>query len=126
MKSKELAQACIEIVHQAEDGDKALSAFISFLEVNNLMYQLPLIVKYLERFQMQSANATKLRIESPFEISPSIQQNIQTFVEASDATEIEIEINTKLLGGFRASYKGFVTDASIRHNLLALKKHLTK
>lgn len=126
MKSKELAQALIDIVHQTEKPEKAVSAFLSFLETNNLIYQLPLIVRYLEQFQIQHARKVTLRIETPFEISSSMQTNIQTFVDAGDATYVELEINKKLLGGFRTSYKGFVTDASIRHNLLALKKQLTK
>lgn len=126
MKSKELAQVLIRIVHQTEKPDKAVSAFLSFLETNNLAYQLPLILRYVEQFQMQEKQAQTLVIESPFEIDTSLQKKIQTFVQALDAQYVELDINKKLLGGFRTSYKGLVTDASIRHNLLTLKKQLTK
>lgn len=126
MKSKELAQALIDIVHQTEKPEKAVSAFLSFLETNNLVYQLPIILRYLEQFQIQNKRAQTLIIESPFDIDATLQKKIQTFVRALDAKHVELDINKKLLGGFRTSYKGLVTDASIRHNLLALKKQLTK
>lgn len=126
MKSKELAQTLMQLLAQTEKPDEAVSAFLSFLETHNLIYQLPLIIRYLEQFESQEKQLTTLTIESPFEINPSLQKKIQEFTQTQDAQFVQFSLNKKLLGGFRTTYKGFVTDASIRHNLSALKKQLSK
>lgn len=126
MNSKELAQACIQFIDQTEKPKEALSAFLSFLEENNLLYQLPSIVRYLEQIQNTERKQNTLTIESPFEISEQLISKIKTFVGADKAGFVETNINAKLLGGFRTTFQGFVTDASVRNNLQALKKQLTK
>jgi F0F1-type ATP synthase delta subunit len=126
MKSKELAQILIELAHQVDKVDDAISVFVAFLEKHNLTYQLPAIVRHISQFKYQKDRTSTLVIESPFEIANSLQKKIQHFTNAQDAQFVEFVINKNLLGGFRTTYKGLVTDASIRHNLLTLKKELSK
>lgn len=125
ISSQELSQVLIQITKDSSKSDEALDVFVSFLEENNLLSQLPHIIRNLEYLSKRERDFNTLIVESPFEISETLLGKIKEVSKAKDASVETVE-NKSLLGGFRATYKGFVVDGSARHNLQTLKKQLTK
>ncbi len=125
---KELALGLLQTLKQApeKETEGVFSAFVEFLEEHSLMSHLPSVVRYLESYAKKESDFNTLFIETPFPISEALTKNIQARMEVAKETPVEMIINEELLGGFRASYQGVITDASIKHNLQVLKKQLTK
>jgi|GEM_PF-1432299 len=126
ISSKELALSCIEITKISDNTDDVISSFIAFLGEYNLFFQLPSILRYLEYHRLQESQLKTLQIESPFEISEILLENIKVLMHAPKNVKVCHIQQEGLIGGFRAQYQGFVTDASILHNLQVLKKQLIK
>lgn len=128
IRSQELAQALFLILKETESKkiDLVFKRFVDFVEKNNLISQLPTIIRYLESYNEKEKDNDTLFIESPFDVSDVILNDIKDFVGVKRSTLIQRIITPELIGGFRARYQGVIFDASIAYNLQVLKSRLIK
>lgn len=126
VSSKDLAESLIKMIEKTGDEKSSLKAFIAFLEENKLQSQLPSVIRILEKKSSDIKKWNALVIESPFEISKDTTEAIRKKSGAEASDEVSFVKRPDLIGGFRATYKGHVLDASLKHNLQTLKKQLIK
>jgi F0F1-type ATP synthase delta subunit len=122
--SQELAKGLEKMLNDSSNHDEVFSVFVSFLEENNLLTQLPQIIRRLEHNSQIQKTFNTFVIESPFKLGNEVIATIKESADAKDAEHSLVE-NKELLGGFRATYQGRVVDGSLKHNLQVLKKQLT-
>ncbi len=122
--SRTLARTVLELATKP-DADERIKKFIEYLEKNNLRGLLPQVIAHVERITKQSAESNVLRIRSKFELSEADIQHIQTLTGAESA-HIEQHIDESVIGGFSATYKGFLYDGSLDNQLTQFKNVLTK
>lgn len=127
ISSKHLAEAIYKIAN-----DKSLSksgvvnAVFDYVKSYKLEALLPKVINHLEdRADKESAWDT-LDIESGLPIDESTITEIKKRLHTSDAKHTDTKVNSDLIGGFVATYKGQIYDASIKNQLQLLKKSLTK
>ncbi len=128
IRSQELAESFYSIVQETEakDIDFVFDAFVRFLEENRFLAQLPTIVRYLESYKEKDQLFKTFIIETPFPINTSLQEHIRNYVVGEKKPTILVKENKALIGGFKTTFQGSVTDASVAYNLQVLKTILTK
>ena len=101
--------------------DIQLDILISLLEKYNLLSLLPEIKKSLMHVKRLEEDEKLVHIESPFPLTTASLAHIKKMIRA-DAPE-KVTINTDLLAGFRATYKGTLYDGSAARIIKQLINH---
>lgn len=123
----------ISVRHLAEElrtldrvygSSKALTLFISYAQKRGLTDLLPHVLGYIKRTRARAKQDEIVSIESPYPLSKKVQNDIRSYIGASDDTESELHIDEELIGGFRASYNSKQYDATLRGTLERLHKSL--
>ncbi len=128
IRSQELAEAFFILLKQTESKKigSVFEAFVSYLEENNLLAQLETVVRYLESYIQKENDFNTLFIDTAFPLNEEMVEKIKAFIKVSSKVSVQTKVNPKLIGGFKATHQGVVTDASIAYNLQVLKSRLTK
>jgi F0F1-type ATP synthase delta subunit len=127
ISSKNLAKAIYEISIKHKQNDAmVLEAIMSYVEKYKLHSLLPKVIIYLEDKVNKNTKWNTLEVETGLEIENYLIEKIKQELKAEKAEKTTRNINKKLIGGFVASYRGFIYDASMYNQLQLLKKSLTK
>ncbi|MFT7557972.1 MAG: F0F1-type ATP synthase delta subunit [Planctomycetota bacterium] len=80
------------------------------------------VVSYLEKIRVEESAFESLSIETPYELSPDLITGIQEVLHANAETPLHMTIDSSLIGGYRATYRGIIVDASLKSYLERLEK----
>lgn len=122
--SKTLAQAVLKLASKP-NAEKNIEKFIAYLAESNLQGLLPQVVAHIERITLRSAQSNTLHISSKFKLSDVDVKNIQTLAGAESAI-VEEHVDESVIGGFSATYAGFIYDGSLENQITQFKNMLTK
>jgi len=98
--------------------------FIRSLKDSRAMYELSRVIELLEKTKRKQDKEDRLYIKLFESVSEETIQKIKKFVGAANESNIDIEIDKKMKGGFIAYYHGSIFDASIKNQLIKLKNTL--
>ncbi|MAQ77372.1 hypothetical protein CL684_02510 [Candidatus Campbellbacteria bacterium] len=124
VNSQTLARTVLELQTKPEP-EKHIEAFINYLKENNLIGLLPQVIDHIGRITERQEETQTLHIASKHELSSHDIQTIQSITGASDAP-VETHINKDIIGGFSASYEGYLYDGSLEHQVSRLKDMLLR
>jgi F0F1-type ATP synthase delta subunit len=112
-----ISRRIAEVVVQKEIGaDDIIAALSSY----NLLSLLPSIQKDIIKLASKKGDEDVIHIESPFPLDEQALARIRRIV-GHDLAKTEVTINTELLAGFKARFKGKLYDGSAERII----KHLT-
>lgn len=122
--SRTLAQTVLEIATK-ENSEKHIEAFINYLKTNNLQGLLPQVIGHIDRITSRLNESDVLRIRSKYELSKSDVQHIQSVTGAKNA-KVTQHVDETVIGGFSATYAGYMYDGSLQNQVTRLKDMLIK
>lgn len=125
MNSKNLAESLIVLVNDGMSENDAFAKFFDYVQANNLEFQLPQILRHLERISQDEQEFGRVQVQSPFPLDDSVITAIKMRLGAQDA-DVAVSQEPQLIGGFRAMYKGMLYDASMQNVLKQLQEQLEK
>ena len=127
ISSKNLADAIYNISLDHTQSDTVLiDAILSYVKKYKLESLLPKTLIYLEDKVNKDLDWNTLSILSKTEINKEVSGSIAQKIKAEEAKKINIRLDENLIGGFMATYKGIIYDASIKNQLQLLRNSLTK
>lgn len=127
ISSKNLANAIYEISKTSKkDKEVIVLAILDYVKKYKLEALLPKAISYLENKSQKDSTWDTLSIESKIHIDNEIIEKIKIKLNAIKAQKVKNEIKEELIGGFTATYKGVIYDASIKNQLKLLRNVLTK
>lgn len=127
ISSKQLAEAIYKISNDASLKDEDTSvAVLNYIDTYNLQSLLPKVIRHLEDRKNKDLAWETLDIESGLSINDTIVDSIKMKLKANDAKVVKSGVNGELVGGFKATYKGVIYDASMKNQLQLLRNALTK
>ena len=124
VNSRTLAHTVLELQNKPQP-EKHTDAFVNYLKENNLLGLLPQVIDHIDRITERRNETDTLRIESKHELSQEDVQAIRSLTGADNAP-METHINEEVIGGFSASYKGYLYDGSLEHQVSRLKDMLMR
>ncbi len=98
------------IAKSVHDNNLSSETLFRFLEGRNLTFLMPSIKKALEDINLKIKRGEIIQIETPFNLDEKSLLTIKGQID-KDARH-EVIINKSLLAGFRAKYKGKLSDGS--------------
>lgn len=122
--SRTLAQTVLELTTKP-DSEKHIEAFINYLKTNNLQGLLPQVIDHIDRITSRKSESDVLRIRSKYELSEDDVKNIQSVTGAKNAP-ITQHVDETVIGGFSATYAGYMYDGSLQNQITRLKNMLIK
>ena len=122
--SRTLAQSVLKIA-TGPNGEKHLDAFINYLKTNNLESLLPQVIDHINRITLRQSESEILRIRSKYKLSESDVEHIQSVTGAGDAIVTQ-HVDEAVIGGFSATYAGYMYDGSLQNQVTRLKDMLIK
>jgi len=124
ISSKNLAQALYKLSTESVPTEKLMLALYNYLEKHHLLALLPATLKHLERLQKNNLKFNSLKVISSLPIDDEILTEIKTLLTVNKSALIEKLDDRELIGGFVATYQGFIYDASLKNQLNLLKSKL--
>ncbi|MDD3662643.1 MAG: F0F1 ATP synthase subunit delta [Candidatus Pacebacteria bacterium] len=127
ISSKNLAIAIYEISKDSNGKEEAITnSILTYIKNYKLESLLPKVIEFLENKIKKESEWNTLSIKSEISIDESIKNNIKIKLKATEAQKIENKVEEGLIGGFVATYKGVIYDASIYNQLQLLRESLIK
>lgn len=118
--SKHIAKALIRSLEAGNDPAKLSKSFESYSKRNHLAGLVPNIVLQLEREMKEIVKKKSANITVSHEMSIKTLASIEKHIGLIEGDASVVSINSELIGGFRAAYKGKVFDGSLRNYLKEL------
>lgn len=125
MNSRTFAYSLMQLAHEHGE-EKAFNMFQSYLKQKNLVGILPQVLRHLHTLEEASKEENILSIRSKYELSQKDIESIKKITNASKETSVKTEIDPHVIGGFSASFKGYLYDGSLEHTLDQFKKALAQ
>ncbi len=123
VSSRQIAISFYKILGENKSTNKNLAdVLIEYLEEGGLMNLLPQVVAHLENLHNQDVAHSTLEIEIADQECVRALESIHK--KFGDPKKVNHKVNADLIGGFVATYKGFIYDASIKNQLKLLKNKL--
>lgn len=113
--SRDIAKTVVE---KGVSGDDLISTLTKY----NLIGLLPTIKKDIEKLSRDEASRETIAVESPFPVNDTALARIRRIV-GNDLADVSVTINTDLLAGFKARYKGILYDGSAERIIKHLISH---
>jgi len=126
ISSKNLSEALYKISKENQNADILVDNFLEYVKDNNLISLMPQTIEHLERLSSSLKEFNTLKIHSGLPISYETTNLIQEKLKIDKDVKKENHVDSELIGGFIASYKGVLYDASLKNQLRLLKNSLTK
>lgn len=126
ISSKNLAKALYKISKEETSSEKIVSALLFYLEKHQLISLLPQTIKHLIGFKKNETEFNSLEIISGLPIDEEITMEIKKILNSETNSLVKKKTDKELIGGFIATYKGFIYDASIKNQLNLIKTKLTE
>jgi F0F1-type ATP synthase delta subunit len=124
VNSRTLAQTVLKMAARPYN-EKHIDAFINYLKMNNLERLLPQVIGHIHCITLRQSESETLRICSKYQLSESDVQYIQSVTRAENAPLTQ-HIDETVIGGFSASYAGYLYDGSLQNQVTRLKDMLIK
>jgi F0F1-type ATP synthase delta subunit len=124
VNSRTLAQTVLKMAARPYN-EKLIDAFINYLKMNNLERLLPQVIGHIHCITLRQSESETLRICSKYQLSESDVQYIQSVTRAENAPLTQ-HIDETVIGGFSASYAGYLYDGSLQNQVTRLKDMLIK
>ncbi len=124
VSSQKLAQALIASLVAGEQASKLATNFQNYLTKNHLIGLLPNIVSHLDKEVHALATKSEASIDVSHDISASTQKLIEKLVGKDAHDTSVVRVDSSLIGGFRATYRGRLFDGSVKHYLQTLRAAL--
>ena len=123
VSSRQIAIALYKTI-KAQNQPKTdwANILLEYLSENKLLNLLPQIVTHLEKMNREDVEFKTLHIETADEIDSKILKQIEQ--KFGKPQKINQNKNAELIGGFVATYQGFIYDASVKNQLKLLKTKL--
>jgi F0F1-type ATP synthase delta subunit len=115
ISSKTLAETVLAIAESDNDG-KGVKSFMEFLGSKNLTGLLPQILHHVQRIGANSAESDTLHIYAAYKLDPTEIKKLVDIAGAKNAAILE-HIDETLIGGFSATYKGYIYNGSLSHQI---------
>lgn len=122
--SRTLAKSFLELA-TLHGEEQAHTLFLEFLEQKNLMGLLPHILDHLKHYAKEEAQEDILHIRSRYELSSKELKLIKQLLNADASAKLVIEQDDSVIGGFSASYRGYVYNGSLETTLMKFNHALT-
>jgi len=126
-KSRQLATALKQLTEEnPKQEKKILNNFLDFCRQKNILYLLTGVIKQLKFYKKTEDEKKNLNINSFKKLNQDIVGDIKKHVGFDSAQKSEIVLNQdeSLKGGFIAKYKGKIYDASVVRQLNTIKNKL--
>lgn len=101
-------------------------SFMVYLEKNHLTSLLPNILTNLDRELDSHEKKRTVKIEVSHETSATLIKEIENFIKKDPSHKSNVKVESELIGGFKAEYKGRVFDGSVSNYLKELRATLIK
>lgn len=125
--SKNLAKALYLLSTRENISSADITAsFFKYIDEYKLESLLPETLKYLEDLNSKDKAFSTLQIDFGCDISGEILNKIKSTIGVDSNSTVVTKEDADLIGGFVATYKGMIYDASIRNQLQLLKQELIK
>ena len=122
--SRTLAQTVLNITTTSHN-EKHIDTFIKYLKTHNLQGLLPQVIDHIHRITLRQNESKVLRIYSKYELSTVDVEHIQSVTGAVNA-EVTQHVDETVIGGFSATYAGYMYDGSLHNQITRLKNMLIK
>lgn len=122
--SRTLALTVLEIATK-ENSEKYIETFLEYIKTNNLQGLLSQVIDHIGRITARKNESDILHIRSKYELSESDVQHIQSVTGAENATVTQ-HVDETVIGGFSATYAGYMYDGSLQNQVTRLKNMLIK
>lgn len=127
ISSKNLAEAIYKIsLDESLSTDKVVEKSMDYIKENKLEALLPKTINHLEEKAKKQKIWNTFSIISGKKINEDIVNDIKKRLDANNATNTLNTVDEDLIGGFVATYKGTIYDASLKNQLQLLRTVLTK
>ncbi len=121
MTSKNFALTIYRLYKSNQNVEALVEATVDYLKQKNLLYKLPHIVRQLEILERQDASINSLSLTLARKISSETEAEIKKFLNVPGSAEVKKDFNENLIGGFVATYRGKIFDASVSGQIGRLK-----
>lgn len=127
ISSKHLADAIYKLSLDKSLNKKDLvDKVFEYVKAYKLEAILPKAIMHLEEKLRKDKEWNTFAVSSGRVIDESLVHDIRKKLDAGEASEIKKEVDEDLIGGFVATYKGVIYDASLKNQLRLLRQVLTK
>lgn len=125
ISNKQFAEALYELTVEVvkKDLDKVLEIFVNFLAKKRKIKQSKNIILEFEKILKKKQGIVEIEITSARELDKSTVDKIKT-VFAKNVEAIE-SVDENMIGGVKVKLEDRILDASIKTQLINLKKSLT-
>ena len=124
--SKQLAKSLMQSLIDGSDPSVLSKSFMVYLEKNHLTSLLPNILTNLDRELDSHEKKRTAKIEVSHETSATLIKEIENFIKKDPSHKSSVKVESELIGGFKAEYKGRVFDGSVSNYLKELRATLIK
>jgi F-type H+-transporting ATPase subunit delta len=108
-----------------EKIEDVVKNFIKLLIKNNNLNLIEKIINEFEKFSKKESGFVQLKLTSAFPLDSKIIEKISAFLNLKkEQTEIEMQIDKNLIGGFILKFDDRILDASVRGKLGKIKSML--
>jgi len=126
ISSKHISQALYKLSKENIPADKIVSALFWYLEKYQLLGLLPNILDQITVADKKEEIFNSLDIISGLSIDEKIVSQIKETLKIEKETVIQKNTDSGLIGGFIATHKGYIYDASIKQQLNLLRATLNE
>ncbi len=122
--SKILAQTLIRL-SQSENAEKLIETFFEYLKKKSFLGLLPQIKNHIQRESETLLRKQTLTISSKHTLSKLEIEEIISLVGADDSVDVDLILDSNIIGGFSTSYNGKIYDGSLQNQINQLHGQLT-
>jgi len=121
-KSDQLARALLALLTEnPKQEKKILSDFVHFLAEKKITWQMPSVIRYLEKKFAEQEKKQLLHLSTARKLSPTLINKIKKYTSGNTKVKTQEMMNPDLIAGFIAEYDGVIYDASLSGQLTKLK-----
>jgi len=125
ISSKQLGDALYQLIKEGtHSADVVTDAFLEYVTSHKLESLMPRVIEYVEYSARKDAEFTTLDITSGLLVDNEVTGQIRVLLNAPTDAYTATHIEPELIGGFVATYKGFLYDASLKTQLQRLQAQL--
>jgi len=108
----------------ALQAKKIAENLAAFLKTHQFSHLLPDVISHLQILEAKRQEQERFVIRTAYGISPTLVEEIRSYMGVPKDAAVSLEEDTNLMGGFVARYGEKVYDASHAHGLQLLTKTL--
>ena len=122
-----LAQTLLTMIDESKgkkEREQVIEQFVSFARRRGLTFQLPNVIRELQRMNQRADRNNSVRLETATEMD---DKTLAAIIKSIGATEASMEhtVNPELMGGFRVRWQDYEYDASVERDVNRLEHSLS-